>query len=233
MGLLINNDLIWISIPKCASSSIENALLNSNLKIEKHWRHYKDTVNHLHIRVDELYEHFGKKETICIIRDPLERWISSLKTIWIAITFRGYIPVINWEDIDNNFLYNTFDKTFTNNLHFYDTMERCNFVIVKDYKGVPTHAPNFDKISNLMLSQQFWKNNEKCKYEFSINELYKVEEFFYKKYKEDINIPQINPNYKYNNDDIHKKNKIIINDELRNWYWESFEKRFEKNSKLI
>ena len=233
MGLLINNDLIWISTPKCASSSIENVLLNSNLKIEKHWRHHKSPKQHLHIKIDELYDHFGKKETICITRDPLERWISSLKTIWLSITFRGYAPIINWEDIDNDFLYKTFDKTFINNLHTYETMERCNFAIVKDYKGAPTIAPSFILITNLMLSQQFWKNNEKCTYEFSINELYKVEEFFYKKYKENINIPQIDPNHKFRNDDINKKNKIIIDDELRNWYWESFEKRFEKNNKVI
>ena len=61
----------------------------------------------------------------------------------------------------------------------------------------------------------------------------KLKNFFYKKYKENINIPQINPNIKLGNNDIHKKNKIIIDDELRNWYWESFEKRFEKNNKLI
>lgn len=228
MGLLINNELIWISIPKCASSSIENALLNSNLKIEKHWRHHTSPNKHFHIKLDELYEYFGKKETICIIRDPLERWISSLKTIWLSIVFKGYTPIIKWEDIDNDFLYKTFNKTFINNLHFQFTIEKCNFIIIKDY-NVTRPAGNFF----LMTSQQFWKNNEKCTYEFSINELYKVEEFLYKKYKENVKIPNIDPNYEFKNNDTHKKNKIIIDDELRNWYWESFEKRFEKNNKLI
>lgn len=229
MGLLINNDLLWVSVPKCASSSIENALLNSNLKIEKHWRHHTSPNKHFHIKLDELYEYFGKKETICIIRDPLERWVSSLKTIWLSIVFRGYIPIIKWEDIDNDFLYKTFNKTFINNLHQYDTIEKCNFTIVKDYNVARPNGRNWI----LMNSQQFWKNNEKCTYEFSINELYKVEEFLYKKYKENVKIPNIDPNYKFKNNDIHKKNKIIIDDELRNWYWESFEKRFEKNNKLI
>ena len=229
MGLLINNDLIWISIPKCASSSISDALLNSNLKIEKHWRHHASPNKHLHIKLDELYEYFGKKETICIIRDPLERWISSLKTIWLSIVNRGYTPIINWEDIDNNFLYKTFDKRFINNLYNYDTIEKCYFIIIKDYIGPPENAPKWILIINLMNPQKFWKNNEKCTYEFSINELYKVEEFFYKKYKENINISKINPNYKFRNYDTNKKNKIIIDDELRNWYWELF----EKNSKLI
>jgi hypothetical protein len=233
MGLLINDDLIWISVPKCASSSIEDALLNSNLKIEKHWNHYLHPKKHLHIILDELYKDFGKKETICIIRDPLERWISSLKTIWLSITHKGYTPIINWEDIDNDFLYKTFDKTFINNLYQYDTIEKCNFIIAKDYNSSREHGKNWILINNLMISQKFWKNNEKCTYEFNINELYKFEEFFYKKYKEDIDIPKIDPNYKFKNNDMYKKNKIIINDGLKNWYWESFEKRFEKNNKLI
>jgi len=233
MGLLINNELIWISVPKCASSSIENALLNSNLKIEKHRQYYKDPYNHLHIKLDELYEYFGKKETICITRDPLERWISSLQTIWLSIAKDGYTPIINWKDIDNNFLYKTFDKKFVNNMHYYETTEKNNFIIVKDYKGVPKTAPNFGLISNLMISQQFWKNNEKCTYEFSINELYKVEEFFYKKYKENILISNINPNNMLHNNFVKQENKIIIDDELRNWYWESFEKRFIKSNNII
>jgi hypothetical protein len=233
MGLLINNELIWISVPKCASSSIENALLNSNLKIEKHSQYYKDPHNHLHIKLDELYEYFGKKETICITRDPLERWISSLQTIWLSIDKDGCTPIINWEDIDNNFLYKTFDKTFVNNMHYYDTTEKNNFIIVKDYKGAPKTAPNFGLISNLMISQQFWKNNEKCTYEFSINELYKVEEFFYKKYKENILISNINPNNMLHNNFVKQENKIIIDDELRNWYWELFEKRFIKSNNII
>lgn len=225
MGLLINNDLIWISIPKCASTSITDALLDSNLKIEKHSEHYIFPNKHLHIKLDQLYDYFGKKETICITRDPLERWISSLKTIWLTINFRGYTPIINYEDIDNDFLYKTFDKTFVNNLHSYDTMEICNFTIVKEYKTNPY------LFAHLMISQQHWKINEKCTYEFSINELDKVEEFFYKKYKKNINISKIDPNYKFYNDDgMRKKHKIIIDDKLRNWYWELFEKPFERNN---
>ena len=33
--LLINNELIWIAIPRCASVSIENSLYNSSLNIKK------------------------------------------------------------------------------------------------------------------------------------------------------------------------------------------------------
>ena len=32
---LINNELIWISIPRCASVSIENSIYNSSLSIKK------------------------------------------------------------------------------------------------------------------------------------------------------------------------------------------------------
>ena len=35
MSLLINNELIWVSIPKNASFSIEHALKNSKLEIKE------------------------------------------------------------------------------------------------------------------------------------------------------------------------------------------------------
>ena len=91
----------------------------------------------------------------------------------VFYTSTVYEPIMGFGGyIDNDFLYRTFDKTFVNNLHFYDTTEKCNFVIVKDYKGAPANAPNFILISNLMTSQEFWKNNEKCTYQFNINEYY-------------------------------------------------------------
>ena len=36
MSYLINDNLIWIMTPKCASFSIERALLRSNLKLKKY-----------------------------------------------------------------------------------------------------------------------------------------------------------------------------------------------------
>ena len=84
-----------------------------------------------------------------------------------------------------------------------------------------------------MTSQNFWKNNEKCTYEFDILEIDKLQDFFYKKYNENLIIPNINPNELFDLETSNKKHKIIIDDKLKYWYWEMFEKRFEKTNKLI
>ena len=43
MGYLINDNLIWVITPKCASYSIEKALQKSNLKL-KQKKDYKKTL---------------------------------------------------------------------------------------------------------------------------------------------------------------------------------------------
>ena len=35
------------------------------------------------------------------------------------------------------------------------------------------------------------------------------------------------------NKSIYRPNKIIINDELKQWVWDNFEKRFQKPYKLV
>ena len=66
MSLCINNDLIWIAIPKNASVSIEHALLNSNLNIQT-YHNYKDNSDiHGHLVLNDLYSYFGVKEKVCL-----------------------------------------------------------------------------------------------------------------------------------------------------------------------
>ena len=65
MSYLINDELIWILTPKCASYSIENALKNSNLKIENF--NPPSTIfkeKHNHYNLQKSFTRFGKKETI-------------------------------------------------------------------------------------------------------------------------------------------------------------------------
>lgn len=71
--LLINNKLIWISIPRCASVSIENSLYNSSLNIKKiiSERHLIEEFNnkikyHSHSRKRDCIHQFGYKDTICV-----------------------------------------------------------------------------------------------------------------------------------------------------------------------
>ena len=233
MGFLINNDLIWISIPKCASTSIQDALENSTLDIKKHNDYFLLPKKHLHIPLYNLNEEFGIKETICIKRDWFGRWLSALETLWLAIKHRGQTPIIEWEEIDNEFLYKTFDSEFINNLHNSQDREWCNFRIMKNYKSLPNDT--IVGLTNLLKSQNYWKNNEKCTYEFDITEMDKFTDFIKNRYGVDIELSNINPRDKLREVTNSKKtkNKIIVNDEFKQWVWDSFEKQYQKGATLI
>ena len=104
MSHLINNELIWISIPKCASYSIEQALRNSKLKLELY--DPNDMLSHYHTPLNECLETWGNKETICINRDWVDRWMSALNFIWDKIEYESSFELIcKWENLDNEFLY--------------------------------------------------------------------------------------------------------------------------------
>ena len=76
------------------------------------------------------------------------------------------------------------------------------------------------------MSQKHWKENQPCTYEFNIKELYKFEEFIQKRYRISFNLEHLNSTLKI-------KNKIKINDELKNHLWNVFEKPFERTNKLL
>jgi hypothetical protein len=63
-------------------------------------------------------------------------------------------------------------------------------------------------------------------YEFDIKELHKFEEFIQKRYGVSFKLKHLNSTPKV-------KNKIVINDELKNHLWNVFEKPFERTNKLL
>ena len=96
MGYLINDNLIWIVNPKCASFSIETSLLDSNLKLKKYFSPGREGL-HNHITLDDCLNQFGTKESICITRDWFEKWLSALNYIWDRIELEGYPLIFKWE----------------------------------------------------------------------------------------------------------------------------------------
>ena len=194
MSLLINNDLIWVSVPKCASISIENALLGSNLIITK-CDGYDDIINlsiknskeknappfHAHVRKSYLYNNFGRKETVRIKRDWFTRWISALQHIFEVTDSWGNYTLINkWENIDNKFIYNFFDNEYVEQLHVndLDTWDKCFLKFVQENSKKEYVKPEVGIVCTF-LSQNYWIENEPCTYEFNIDEIYLFEEFLY------------------------------------------------------
>ena len=119
MSICVNNDLIWVATPKCASMSIECAFINSNLNID----HYKYGQNkshlqqHYHIKLSDLYQKFGNKDTVVIKRDYFNRWISGLQYLWMMYEEKNYEIIIKWEDINNDFIYETFTPEFIDQIY--------------------------------------------------------------------------------------------------------------------
>jgi hypothetical protein len=227
MSLLINDDLIWVSVPKCASISIEKALLNSDLDIKLHseYKYNLQKLNkHMHFERAVLFNEFGIYPTVCITRDWVDKWLSALEFIWTRILKANLTPIIQWDKIDNNFIYKTFDIDFSKKLHYnfqYDELFK-KLIIDSDIINNPITSA----VVVALLSQNYWKGNQPCTYEFDIKELHKFEEFIQKRYGVSFNLEHLNSTPKI-------KNKIEINDELKNHLWNVFEKPFEKRNSLI
>ena len=250
MSLCINNDLIWVSVPRCASTSIELSFLESKLNVN---HVIKDFIpnktpgkiepgNHIHFSINNLYENFGLKESICIKRNYVDRWLSSLRYVWNNMIINGVEPIIKWEEIDNNFIYEMFTKDYIDNIHNTFGILEDNTLNEDSYfdkESIINLNYYFSKKSNiksnkfkaahfLFYSQIFWKNNKKCTYEFDIKEIYKFEEFISNRYSIDFKVS----NWHYNKSK-NIPNKIVVDNTLEEWIFNNFEKRFEKRNHII
>jgi hypothetical protein len=235
MSYLINDELIWICTPKCASVSIELALKNSNLKIEP----FVDSEKHSHIPVIESLNRFGKKETICITRNWFSKWLSALNQIWKQSNLNPieYRPTVEWKDVDNNFIYETFNDEFINDLHNLNKENIINCygkLLKKDLSSFLLDDRELFEMGDMsdmgailtLISNRVWSDGQKCTYEFDINEIDKFTNFIEDRFGERLIIGTYNKS-------SDTSSKIIINDELKQWVWDKFEKRFEKRNQLI
>ena len=228
--LLINNQLIWISIPRCASLSIENSLYNSSLNIKKviSERHLieesKNKIKyHSHSRKRDCINYFGYKDTVCITRNWLDRLLSAFEYFFhCSVVQHNNELICNWEDVDNAFIYKYFNNDFANAIYsenWFKIQECYNTLFVKVNKNLP-------ETLYIFCSQNFWKENQKCTYEFDITEIHKFIDFIYDRFGVKLDITKTNDTKKI-------KNKIEVNDELKTFLWDTFESRFVKNGNLV
>jgi len=238
MSILINDDLIWIAVPRCASTSIEKNLLNSNSNsnlncehirnyekiIKKHKKDKKQPI-HFHYKVDLLYNKFGYKDTICIKRDWFERWMSSLLHLYYTIRADGFTPIIDFEDIDNDFIYNVFDIEFVTDLYSFDDERQmvCYSKLIKESFDIVKEKSIKYKGVVMLLSQNYWTDNEKCTYEFELKEIDKFEKFIEDRYNIEFKLKKLNSDTKL-------KSNIVGDDKLKKYLWGLFESQYVKKS---
>jgi hypothetical protein len=148
--------------------------------------------------------------------------MSGLEFVWERLIHNGYSPNIRWEDIDNNFIYNTFNIEFGKSI-YYGTWDDSFNKLVNNFDE---SNPIISGTLCVLISQNHWKGNQPCTYEFDMKEIHKFEKFIQKRYGVSFNLEHLNTTSKI-------KNKIVVNDELKNHLWNIFEKPFEKRNSLI
>lgn len=242
MSICINNDLIWVSIPRSASTSIENKLFQSGIPI----KHYVfDSLNakgfqHVHVQLFDLYDRFGKKESVCIRRDFFDRWLSAIQHLFYMYDYNNIETIVKWEDVDNDFIYEHLTKDYIDKLYsltpFIKTDaegELKNHAINElsdlirhfmKHKDEPIDT-NFTPYK-LLASPLYWTNNQKCTYEFDMNDISSFEKFISNRYGVEFKLEKENQS-KY------PTSKIVKDDKLKNWVFDNFEKRFHLPKKLI
>ena len=226
MSLLINDSLIWVATPKCASIAIENALYSSNLNIKP----YTHLVSgrHSHVPLDFLKRDFGNKESICITRDWFEKWVSALSHLWDVLENKTPFELTRkWEDIDNTFIYSLFDTEFLNYLHSVNDngFTQCLSKLIVNTEDLNARE-NYVGWVSALISEKYYKSNSKCTYEFDIKDIDKFVAFIEERFGVRLIIENVNVSKK-------RESRLILNEELKQFVWDKFEKRFEKTNRLL
>lgn len=235
MSLCINNDLIWVSVPRCASVSIEKTLASSELEINFYKKKiFFDKNIHVHVQLETLHKYFGLKESICITRNTIQRFISGLEHWWWQMEMFGLNPIIPFSEIDNNFIYKHFTDEIINNIYTYEPFYTdidfeyiTNRQYLNDYFSI-TKGKKIDTfLPLLIISQLFWTNNNKCTYQFDFNNISLFEEYISDRYKINFKLQHLNSRNK-------SVTKIKVDEKFENWVYDKFEKRFTNSEiKLI
>jgi hypothetical protein len=142
--ILIEKEIVFLSVPKCASVSIHDALEMSDLEIEatynlgKSVKMVKDTgVNkmfasalnpnykiktHRHLSIAGVYTYLRERpEIIFVKRDYCKRFISAfnyLFNFWIPTIYPGIVPSLKF--VDNDFIYRIFTRENLKHILYYD-----------------------------------------------------------------------------------------------------------------
>lgn len=235
MSICINDDLIWVSVPKCASKSIEDAFYNSDLEISHYYlKNLKPKDNqHIHVQLNLLYNKFGIKETVRIKRNYMDRWISALRYFWSQMEINNIEPLRKWCDVDNDFIYEMFNESYINSIHgiipgmndanVYEKIKKIDRYFFKNIKETNELSAG---LYIVFYSQMYWTNKKNCTYEFEINEIDKFEKFISDRYNIEFKLKKLNQSSEL-------PSKIIKDDQLKNWIFDNFEKRFITKTNLI
>lgn len=235
MSILIENEFIYLAIPKSGCISITNAIIKSNLNYElapvlkTEYDKHKEEINAkdseyiiktFHYRLDQLKSEFGNKETISIKRNHLDKFISALNYCYYVFERENLKPKIGLNEIDNEYIYRLIDDNFVSSIENNRYGQVLKY-FVDDFSQIK----NDTRLSFLyaFVPSSHMKCGYKIEHEFDITELHLLENFLNDRYGSNLEIKKLNvsePN----------SNGIVKNTELSDFIWDKFEKKYHNRS---
>lgn len=236
---LLDEDLILLNVPRCASYTTELSIIKSSIKYRyastqnfKVVSHYSTTLEdfyrntehlpHGHFRLYECYKLFGNRNSISITRDYFDKFLSSLTFFYELMNYST--TTLNTEAITEDFIKAKFNSDFVNVIE--NKPEELHNTLLSILNIDDSNLSI--KLSKSLLifnSIKWWQCNEKVKYEFDINELDKFKAFIENRYNTEVVISHEN---KSNKDTAFPN--LIVSDQLRSYIWKTFEKKYHTKS---
>lgn len=239
----IEKKFILLNNPRCASHTTENAIINSSLSYQYlhlmgdlfnngyaicestnnvDFKRLSEKYEHLHVSLIDMYRSFGRHKSIGITRDYTDRFLSALKFLFSYLTNNQFEMVVTPEEVDNDFIKKTINKDFINLLE----KDLDNGDLLKNrFVKINETTPDPSKFSRtlMILNSNMWlTSGEKLTYEFDISELDKFKHFIENEFNKEIIISK----ERLNNSDTIKFPNLIVNQDLRDYIWETIEKKY-------
>ena len=173
---------------------------------------------HVHVRLNEMYMHFGRKESAGIIRDYFDKFMSSLRYFYNIVNNEDVTLIRNSDDVDNKFIMDIFNTEFFNiSEHRMDETSVLMEKLVHKNSIEFVNKFNFPIVFN---SINWWNSGNKLTHEFDISDLNGFKEFIENRFDKEMSIKSknIHPHIKFPS--------LIINDELKGHVWKTVEKKY-------
>jgi hypothetical protein len=204
--MLINNDLVFLPIPKNASTSIVYSVMKWGIDVDFGSVHMNKTMLsqlnkdsefwHPHYTVDFLKKNFPNKEIIAIKRDSTDRFISALRYMIKRCKLEGVDLKYDFENLSEDDIIQIFTKMFVelNNCDLLVDFTNLEKIIVK---YISNDYVKFNKMYLLNFTSQYFWGLEDCDRIIDIENLNEFE-LRIKQIKKSFNLIKSNASDKVN-----------------------------------
>jgi hypothetical protein len=215
--MLIENQFVYLPIPKSASSSIVYSILQWRLKVDfgdevtnkfmYNQIFNKEIITHPHNTYDYYKNKFPNKKTIGIFRPSADRFISALKYMIKMCKENNIELKYNFEKLNEDEIIEIFSKIFYELNNINEPIENKDINLIEFHRhmdsvikrNISDDTLNFNKMHiHNFRSQYFWGLN-KCDIIINISELNEFTNII-KKIKPNFNLIKIN-----------ESNNVILN----------------------